>query len=212
VIVPPAPGNFSALGSLISDLRRDYVRPRLTHTRRGTLAEVEGVFAELEREARDDLAGEGFTPEQTSLIRTLGMRYVGQSWELVVRAPAGADSVAAFERAFHDAHERRYGHASDQPAEIVNFRLTAVGAVPKPAPRRWAVAGTLAEAQRAERAVFFDDAPRPAPVYARDRLPGGVAVAGPAVVEEMGATTVIPPGWRGTVGPWGELVLERRSL
>ena len=211
VIVPPAPGNFSAFGSLISDLRRDYVRTRLTQTRRGEFAEVDRTFAELEREARAELAAEGVSPERISTVRALGMRYVGQSWELIVRVPAGLGSVAALETEFRQAHERRYGHASDGPAEIVNFRLTATGAVPKPSPTRWAVKGTLAAARREERPVHFGGLQR-VPVYVRERLPAGETVAGPALVEEMGATTVIPPGWDGIIGTWGELTLSRRSL
>jgi len=137
VMVPPAPGNFSAFGSLISDVRRDYVRTRLTPTRDADLADVERTFADLEHEARGQLAAEGIAPQRVSMVRALGMRYVGQSWELLVRVPAGADSMATLERAFHDAHERRYGHATAGASEIVNFRLTAIGAVPKPPPRRW---------------------------------------------------------------------------
>jgi N-methylhydantoinase A len=94
----------------------------------------------------------------------------------------------------------------------VSFRLAASGAVAKPTLRRWPVTGTLAQARRTERAAYFGGEAMRAPVYARDRLPGGVPVTGPAIVEEMGATTVVPPGWTATVGPWGELVLERRSL
>jgi N-methylhydantoinase A len=212
VLVPPAPGNFSAFGALISDLRRDYVRTRLTPTRRATLAEVERVFAELEAEARADLAAEGIAPDRLTIVRSLGMRYVGQSWELLVRAPAEAASMAGLEAAFHRAHERRYGHASDGAAEIVNFRLAATGAVPKPSPARWAVTGSVAGARRLERTVHFGGAAARVPVYARARLPAAAAVAGPAVIEEMGATTVVPPGWAATVGEWGELVLARRSL
>jgi len=116
------------------------------------------------------------------------------------------------ERAFHQAHARRYGHASEGAAEIVNVRLAAIGAVPKPLAPPWSVVGGLAQAQRAQRPVRFGGESTAVAVYERPRLPGGVPLAGPAVVEEMGATTVIPPGWTGTVGPWGELVLERRSL
>ena len=212
VVVPSAPGNFSAFGSLISDLRRDYVRTRLVRTRGGAGAEVERTFAELEREARADLGAEGVTSADITLVRALGMRYVGQSWELLVRMPAGTDSMAALEEAFNQAHERRYGHRSDGPVEIVNFRLTGVGEIAKPSRARWSVEGTLDDACRATRSVYFDGAFLPVPVYQRDRLPGGVSFAGPAIVEEMGATTVVPPGWRGTVGQWGELVLERRTL
>jgi N-methylhydantoinase A len=212
VIVPPAPGNFSAFGSLISDLRRDYVRTRLTQTRQGELAEVERLFADLEGEARAELAAEGVAPEGISMVRALGMRYVGQSWELIVRLPQGLDSMAALETVFRQSHERRYGHASDGAVEIVNFRLTAIGAVPKPASPRWSVTGMLAAARREERAVHFDGAPRRVPVYERQRLPGGETVTGPALIEEMGATTVIPPGWAAAVGEWGELTLARRNL
>jgi N-methylhydantoinase A len=212
VIVPPAPGNFSAFGSLISELRRDYVRTRLALTRRDDFAEVARIFAELEGEARADLGAEGIPPARISLTRTVGMRYVGQSWELLVRVPDDADSMAALEAVFRRAHERRYGHARDAAAEIVNFRLAAAGAVPKPALPRWTVTGALDTARRAERAVYFGGEALPAPVYARERLPGGVRLPGPAIVEEMGATTVVPPGWTAAVGTWGELVLERRAL
>jgi N-methylhydantoinase A len=212
VIVPPAPGNFSAFGSLISDLRRDYVRTRLTPTRHGEFAEVDHMFAELEEEARAELAVEGVSPDRISMIRFLGMRYVGQSWELMVRVPDGLDSMAALEAQFRQAHERRYGHASDGAAEIVNFRLAAIGAVPKPLPARWTVAGPLAAARREERSVHFGGVAETVPVYERARLPGREAVRGPALIEEMGATTVIPPGWAATMGPWGELKLARRSL
>jgi N-methylhydantoinase A len=212
VIVPPAPGNFSAFGSLISDLRRDYVRTRLTHTRRDSFDDVARVFSEMEREARADLEAEGIAAEHIALTRTVGMRYVGQSWELLVRVPDDATSMPALEAAFQRGHERRYGHARDAAAEIVNFRLAAAGAVPKPTLPRWSVSGSVQDAQRAERAVYFGSETLATPIYARERLRGGVPVTGPAIVEEMGATTVVPPGWTATVGTWGELVLERRTV
>jgi N-methylhydantoinase A len=212
VIVPPVPGNFSAFGPLISDLRRDYVRTRLMPTRGGTLDDVEGVFAELTAEAHRDLAADRLPFERISTVRALGMRYVGQSWELLVRMPAACDSMAALEAAFRAAHERRYGHASDGAAEIVNFRLTAIGEVARPALERWPARGALAGALRVERPVRFGGEAVRTPVYVRERLPAGAVIIGPAVIEEMGATTVVPPGWTATVGTWGELALTRRSL
>ncbi len=212
VVVPWAPGNFSAFGSLISDLRRDYVRTRLLNTRRASFAEVEETFAGLACDAGAALAREGIPPERVSMLRALGMRYVGQSWELLVRVPDGADSMAALEEAFHRTHERRYGHRNQGAVEIVNFRLTGVGAIPKPSLPRPPAGGSLVAARRTERAVYFDGAFGATPVYARDRMPEGVPLAGPAIVEEMGATTVVPPRWTGTVGAWGELVLQRRGL
>jgi N-methylhydantoinase A len=212
VLVPTAPGNFSAFGSLISDLRHDHVRTRLVQTRRGDFAEVGAIFAELEAEARATLLREGIGADAVRLGRGLGMRYVGQSWELLVRWPEGADSMDALEAAFHQAHERRYGHASGGATEIVNFRVTAVGVIGKPALPRWTAGGRVEEARRGERAVYFDGRFGAVPVYVRDRLPSGGRFAGPAIVEEMGSTTVVPPRWAGEVGGHGEIVLSRSSL
>jgi N-methylhydantoinase A len=212
VVVPVAPGNFSAFGSLISDLRRDYVRTRLIPVRDGRFDEVADAFADLARQARADLGREGIPAERITTLRALGMRYQGQSWELLVRVPDEAASMAALEEAFQRAHERRYGHRNAGPVEIVNFRLTGVGEISKPARARHARGGALADARRGERAVHFEREFHSVPVYERDRLPAGAAFDGPAVVEEMGSTTVVPAGWRGTVGPWGELHLARRAL
>ncbi len=212
VMVPWAPGNFSAFGSLISDLRRDYVQTRLLATRSAVFADVAYAFAALEREATAALAGEGIAPERTSMLRTLGMRYVGQAWELLVRVPDEADSMDALDEAFHRGHERRYGHRNESAVEIVNFRLTAVGATLKPSLPRPRTAGSIAGARRTERPVYFDGAFMASPVYERERLARGAQLSGPAIVEEMGATTVVPPAWTATMGTWGELILERRGV
>jgi N-methylhydantoinase A len=140
------------------------------------------------------------------------MRYVGQAWELLVRVPDEAGSMEALDEAFHRSHERRYGHRNEGAVEIVNFRLTAVGATPKPSLPRPRVSGSVAEARRTERPVYWDGAFVPSPVYERERLAQGARLTGPAIVEEMGATTVVPPLWSGTVGTWGELILERSGL
>jgi N-methylhydantoinase A len=188
------------------------VRTRLMPARGETLTEVEQVFAGLRRDACEDLGAAGISPERIAFSRTLGMRYVGQSWELLVRMPEGTDSMDAVRTAFRQAHQRRYGHATDGSAEIVNVRLTAIGAIPKPALPRWAVAGPLAGARAAVRPVVFGGERVSTPIYRRERLPGGAPFAGPAIVEEMGATTVIPPGWTTAVGEWGEITLRRRSV
>jgi N-methylhydantoinase A len=212
VVVPWAPGNFSAFGSLIGDVRRDYVQTRLLGTRSAAFADVADVFRTLEREATAALNAEGIAPEHISTLRTLGMRYVGQAWELLVRVPDGADSMQDLDEAFHGSHERRYGHRNDGAVEIVNFRLTAVGATPKPSLPRPRAVGSVADARRTERAIYFDGAFVTSPVYERERLARGACLSGPAIVEEMGATTVVPPMWSATVGTWGELLLERRGL
>jgi N-methylhydantoinase A len=212
VIVPPGPGNFSALGALISDLRHDHVRTRLLDLRRTSLDEVLAIFGEMEREARARLAAEGIAPDDMLLRRALGMRYVGQSWELDVRVPDRLESLAALEALFHQAHERRYAFRHDGDAQIATFRLTAIGRVPKPALPALGPDGTLDGARAEVREVYFDGAWLPVPVYERGRLPAGARFEGPALVEEMGAVTVVPPGWQGAAGGLGELTLGRSSL
>jgi len=87
-----------------------------------------------------------------------------------------------------------------------------VGATPKPSLPRPRADGSVADARRTERPVYFEGAFVISPVYDRERLARGMRLSGPAIVEEMGATTVVPPMWSATVGAWGELILERRSL
>lgn len=211
VVIPPGPGNFSALGALISDLRHDHVRSRLLDLRRTAVGEVLATFADMERDARAGLGAEGIPAADIVIQRALGMRYVGQSWELPVRIPDDLASMDAVETLFHQAHERRYGWSHPGPVEIVSFRLTSIGRVAKPALPAATAAGTLDAARVGVRPVYFDGAWLPVPVYDRDRLPAGAGFAGPALVDEMGAVTVVPAGWQGTVGPAGEISLTRTT-
>ena len=209
VLVPIGPGNFAAFGSLISDLRRDYV---LTHTIQLHDAgwdEVDQVFRDIETQARQDLLSEGVPAESIEMVRSAGMRYLGQSWELHVGITASICSIAALIAAFASVHDRRFGHRSGSGVEIVNFRVAGVGRVHKPTLPRWVVEGKLADAQTALRPVYFGDAYRDTPIFARNRLPALQRVDGPAMIEESGSTTVIPDGWHAQVLEFGEIMLER---
>lgn len=210
VLVPTGPGNFAALGSLISDVKQDFVKTRTLLPRRlASFAEIAGEFDRLEGEARRSLEAEGVAPGDFSSRRALGMRYLGQSWEVDVDVPPGMATVDALEAAFHDTHERRFGHRNDGETEVVSFRLTGIGQGSKPAFGAWSVPGDGADARLETRAVFFGGRFFDAPVLARGRLPAGATGAGPAIVEEEGATTVVPPGWRFRVLDSGDLLMER---
>ena len=210
VLVPTGPGNFAALGSLISDVKQDFVRTRTLLPRRlASFAEIADEFDRLELEAGGSLAAEGVAPEDFSSRRVLGMRYLGQSWEIDVDVPPDMATVEALESAFHDTHERRFGHRNDGETEVVSFRLTGIGRGGKPAFDAWRVAGDVAGARVETRAVFFGGRFFDTPVLARDRLPAGASHAGPAIVEEESATTVVPPEWRLRVFDSGDLLMER---
>jgi N-methylhydantoinase A len=208
VLVPRHPGNFSALGLLASDIKHDDVRTRVGPLRE-RVAVLDDLFAEMEGAARHQLELEGFAPDRQRLLRSLDLRYRGQAFELSVPLGAGAVALEAIEREFHRRHQATYGHATPgATVELVNARLAACGIVPKPAPgphRATAAGDPLLE----RRPVWFDGIPHDGPVWERDRLPVGAVVAGPAIVEEFGATTVVPPGWRGAVDAHGNLLFAR---
>jgi len=209
VLVPIGPGNFAAFGSLISDLRRDYVLTRTLQLQTADWFEVDRVFRTIETQALADLMDEGMPADRIGMLRSAGMRYLGQSWELKVDIATSVTSIEALIATFASVHDRRFGHRSGGTVEIVNFRVTGVGHVYKPAVPRWTVAGTLDDATTEVRAVYFDGAYRDTPVYARESLPAGQRLPGPALIEESGSTTVIPVQWHARVMEHGEILLER---
>ena len=210
VVVPLGPGNFAAFGSLISDLRQDHVLTRTLLTAQSGFAEIDEVFKGIEDEGRAKLLAEGVAPEDIHMRRSLGMRYLGQSWELDIDIPATVGTAEDVDAAFHEVHDRRFGHRSEGATEIVNFRVAAIGRVAKPTLPAWSVRGALADAGTEIREVFFDGAFCATPIYARAGLPLEAGIDGPAIIEEAGSTTVLPPGWRGHVLGLGDLILERR--
>jgi N-methylhydantoinase A len=207
ILVPVGPGNFAAFGSLISDLRRDHSR-----TRTAILAEigfdaVDATFREIEAKARQDLLDEGVLLERIVLRRSAGMRYLGQSWELLTELPDSVGSVAEMEAAFAEVHDRRFGHRSGGAVEIVNFRVTALGVVDKPELPAWTGGGAAVAA--GSRSVWFDGAAWETPLYARSGLAAAVVLRGPAIVDESGSTTLLPPGWTLRVLDHGDLLIEK---
>jgi N-methylhydantoinase A len=209
VLIPVGPGNFAAFGSLISDLRRDYARTRTAVIGTVGAAAIEAMFRDIEDQARDDLLREGVVLGRIELRRAAGMRYVGQSWELHVELPEGEAEVTAMEAAFADVHDRRFGHRSQGAVEIVTYRVVALGRVDKPALPRWTASGSVADATTGTRDVWFDDGFQPTPIIDRAALAAGQSLTGPAILEENGSTTVVPPTWSLLVLEHGELLLER---
>src|SRR5262245_4239739 len=217
VLVPRHPGNFSALGLLAADIKHDDVRTRVGLLRE-RLPALSAAFAEMETAARQQLEREGFGPEQQRLLRSLDLRYRGQAFELTLAlgetpADGALAPVAEIEARFHRQHRETYGHANPAAAiELVNARLTAYGQVPKPGPERHAAADAALDAARIERrSVWIQGRAHDCPVWDRERLPGDAVIVGPAIVEEFGATTVVPPGWRGVVDVHGNLRFERAN-
>jgi N-methylhydantoinase A len=212
VLVPRFPGNFSALGLLTSDLRHDDVRTRIGRLTELGLDTMRKIFEEMRAGAAARLSAEGVGPAEMRFDFSLDLRYLGQAFELNVPVGFETAPLPAITRDFHERHLRTYGHADEQgEVEVVNLRLSAFGNVKKPGLALYrSDTRSLDECLVERREVYFGDCFLSCPVYGRDRLPGRATFDGPAVVEEFGATTILFPGWRASVDPWGNLLLERR--
>jgi N-methylhydantoinase A len=157
---------------------------------------------------------EGVPAEAVQVACSADMRYVGQAYELEVPLPAplGRAEVPEVARGFHAAHERVYGYArAQQPVEFVNFRAVHTYPLPRPVVTPAARStGTLADARLGERRAYFDGWVATA-IYERARLPLGARLDGPAIVEQLDTTTVIPPGVTALVDESGNLRLRAKS-
>jgi N-methylhydantoinase A len=210
VLVPPMPGNFSAFGLLVADLRRDFVRTRISPLSTTPIAAVRAVLDGLAEAGVAELTAAGFPPERQRLQASLDMRYLGQAFELSAPIPLDVADIALVERAFHQVYAARYGAAEVGPCEIVSFRLAAWGLTDKPAlPNPAHQPRSAAAARRGYRPVVFGGAPVAATLLDRAAMPVDMDFDGPAIVEEDGSSTVVPPGWRVRLAAHGMLTLHR---
>jgi N-methylhydantoinase A len=215
VVVPPYPGITSALGCLLLDVRHDLFRTYLTTAEGASSEALEAEFEKLEGEARERLAVEGITGGRVQLRRLMDMRYVGQwrSLTVPVSTPLGENLDASLER-FHAEHQREYSFSDpDQAVEIYGLRVVGLGLVDKPEFPKLESTGDLAAAKTAERPVYFGEVGGflDTAIYDRAALPAGARFDGPAIVEQMDSTVVIPPDWRAEVDEYGNIVLRLRG-
>lgn len=214
-IVPPNPGNLSAFGLLAVDWRSDHIVTRVVQEDEIDPATVAGIYDQLEAEARETLIRDGLDPSRHRYVREADVRYVGQSMEVRVTAPAGEFDAAAAQQlaeAFHASHERTFGYAyrGEQKIEIVNFCLSGFGTIERPKlPELGTGTDNADAARKRSRQVYFDGSFRDTPVYDRTLLPAGTRIEGPSVIEEFGSTTVIFPGQHATVDAHGIIVVRR---
>ncbi|MGH2776082.1 MAG: hydantoinase/oxoprolinase family protein [Actinomycetota bacterium] len=216
-VVPPNPGNLSALGLLTVDVRNDYVQTFVRRHNEASAEELAAVFDKLETSATSALSNEGFEEDDHVLARSADLRYFGQAFEVHVVAPSGpidesfsADALARF----HDEHERLYGYCyrddPTQAVEWVNLRATGIGPITRPDIRESSPGdGDPGRARSGHRDVFFEGQWHPATLYDRALLRAGDEVRGPAVVEEYGSTLPIAPGFLGSVDGRSNIIVRR---
>lgn len=212
VVVPPMPGNFSAFGLLVADVRRDLVRTKVATTSTLSAADIRAMFADLLKDGERELEGAGFPSDRRRFAATIDMRYAGQSFELSVPVDMELPDMAEIVRAFEKIYEIRYGGTTTAPVEIVSYRIAAWGMSDKPVlPPVEAAGRTMAAAVMTTRTTIFDGEAHSVPVIDRDRMPPGEAVTGPAIIEEAGSSTIVPPGWSVVLDRIGCLVLRRHD-
>jgi N-methylhydantoinase A len=212
VVVPPAPGAFSALGLVATDLKRDYSRTLYAALGAVDPARVAADFAAMATEAEAMLDAAKIPPERRVLSRAADLRYRRQAYELTVPLPDGpitGASLDALAAAFHDRHHQTYGHANPgEPVQLVNLRLTATGRLP---PLILAQRPDPGAARRRTRPAWFAETGFvDTPVHWRAGLAAGTTLAGPAIVEAMDSTILVPPGWVAAVDREGYIRMRRR--
>ena len=212
VIVPLYPGVFSAIGLLMSDVKHDYIRSKLTPLSEISPTDVNGMFERMVAQALDELRDDGFSAEQIRIERALDMRYAGQGYEIAVSCSAHSLHDADLKQlraTFDQQHRTMFGHmAPEEPVEIVSYRVRGIGLVPPVEMPQFKPTGTtLADAQREMRRVRFDGREVDCPVYQRERLDVGLTVAGPAILDQFDCTTVICPGQTARVDEWKNLIV-----
>src|SRR5262249_38118726 len=152
---------------------------------------------------------DGFAPAAVEIQRALDMRYAGQGYEITMPCSAGVTDLGALRRAFDEQHKTMFGHsAPEEPVEIVSYRVRGVGRVPPvEMPRFKKSSAALADALRETRRARFDGKGIECPVYQREQLDVGLAVPGPAILDQFACTTVISPGQRARVDEWRNLIV-----
>lgn len=204
VLVPPNPGVTSALGCLLVDIRHDLSLMYNEAVSEADREELEAKFTELEDEAVQRLRHEGVGADETVLQRQISMRYLGQWRSLAVEIGRGPGSLDEAVQRFHEQHEQEFAYRRDDaPVEIYQIALEAIGTTPKPAfvaqPR---TSGVMPEPKERRRVWFESTGWVDTPVYDRDELAPGSTFPGPAVIDQLDSTTVVPPGCRAEIDEW----------
>jgi N-methylhydantoinase A len=212
-IVPRSPATFSAWGMLTLDVVHDFA-----HTQVSLLADLvpgnlHETFGGLEREAHDVLEREQVAEGDRRMFRSLDMRYEGQEHTLSIPLGNGLGERASHEElrsVFDSRHESVYGYTLGEPVEIVSYRVRAVGELEKPRSREWEGGGAEDQSRKASRTVVHRESGgrEEWDIYERERLGRSAVVAGPAIVEEPTATTLVLPGQTARIDAFGNLVVS----
>lgn len=215
VLIPPSPGTFCSLGLLVTDVRTDYVRSTLEEASPESMSVVAAHFEELKEEGIKLLEKENIPESKRKYELVIDMRFKGQNYEIPI--PVEWDELtstgfAALKKRFEEQHEKIYGYAKkDGILEFVNYRLTAVGQLPKASFEKSNAAAETA-VPRGSRQVYFTEVEKPGyydtKIFAREDLKPGNKVQGPLIVEQMDTTILVLPEQTMKVDEYGNLIIN----
>jgi N-methylhydantoinase A len=213
VIVPNYPGYFSALGMLMTEQRVDMVRTQLRRTSELSVEDIVRTFADLRSEIEARFRHEDAAPSTLLFRYGLDARYHGQDHTVSIAFDLnGTTTIPSLEQLFHAAHKKLYTfELSETPIEVVNYRLTGLYASRRPEIRRLQATHAGGSPRKGTRPVNLGEAGvLTVPVYERALLTPGFRCDGPAIVEEPSSTTLVYPGQRLDVDPYGQLRIHMR--
>lgn len=218
VVIPRFPGLFSAQGLCHAQILNEFLETRVTPWVESEMDNILATIQKLASKAEIWLEAEDIDQSQRDLVTSLDMRYAGQNWELTIdlkSPPRNTGDLAAFRKQFVQLHNRLYGHSSDtDPIQVVNFRIQATTRSPNLVAMPIPEGGSdPADALRGYREVFFGqvDEMVPTAIYDRDFLKANNQITGPAIVEQLDSTTLIPPEHVGGVDRFGNLRITHPS-
>ena len=178
--------------------------------------DVSRNYDDLRAQSVAELAAEGIDAKGVTYVRDMDLRYAGQGYELRVSLagladPVGAEDISEMSRRFHVQHAAQHGHcAPDAGVELVSYRLRALAPMPKYRSQRLVVTNPATPQPRGLRALVLGPVETvDATIWRRDDLHPGWSMPGPAIVEQVDATSIVPSGWRVRCDDFGNLLIER---
>jgi len=216
ILSPPDPGNLSAFGLHVSDIKRDYIRTLVRQQSSADAAEIDAAWAALELIGRTEIEAEGVPAADIALTRSADVRYVGEGYEVSVTIPVGLTGEAAVNHMwaeFHRVHNHTFGfeYEGEQDVEVVNLRVQAIGRVNRPDVSTWEGGATASEPHESRQVFWRDAGWVDCPIYRRSDLQVGTVLSGPLIVEEYGSTLVVPKSWQVDTDKYGNLVMRKTS-
>lgn len=213
ILIPKMPGVFSAWGMLQSDIRLDTVRTVKSSLKNVSPTYIEEKYKEMVIEIASLLEKQNITDDQSEYHIIADMRYVGQ--EYTIRVPfenniISESSLIKLSQDFHEFYHKIYGHSNqDGEVEMINLRLVGMGKLQKVQDQRTVDMSIANPTIKKEFKTIFDGKKYDSKIYSREYLKPGQKLIGPAIIEELSTTTVVPPNYEVTVDEYKNLVIKK---